>query len=156
MLFRSYEILHQVGRFSIEEAQKEREMIPQELRMRYHPFAYLTEQEYSWALTHARIVIGRSGANTVLELAAVGKPAVLIPLPWSSANEQYHNARFLEQNGSAVILDQSMTTADSLVSAVSEIEKEYDSFQKSALALSKKISRDGATNIVRVIESVLS
>ena len=47
----------------------------------------------------ASLVVGRAGAGTVAELAALGKPALLIPLPGASADEQTRNASLLPRPG---------------------------------------------------------
>ena len=54
----------------------------------------------------ADLVISRSGALTVAELAVVGVAAVLVPLPGAIADEQTHNARFLVDAGGAVLMPQ--------------------------------------------------
>ena len=58
------------------------------------------------------MVIGRSGANTTMELAALGRVALLIPLPWSAGNEQLLQAKWLAAHGGAVVLEQSALTPD--------------------------------------------
>ncbi|MBI3260097.1 MAG: undecaprenyldiphospho-muramoylpentapeptide beta-N-acetylglucosaminyltransferase [Ignavibacteriae bacterium] len=56
------------------------------------------------AYAAADLVICRSGGGTVAELANVGKPALLIPLPSAANNEQYYNAKTLEEHGAARLL----------------------------------------------------
>lgn len=51
------------------------------------------------------LIISRSGASTVSELLYCKKPAILIPLPSATKNHQYENARFLFENGCAVIIN---------------------------------------------------
>lgn len=60
-------------------------------------------------LALADVVVSRSGAGTIAELTALGKPAVLIPLPTSAGDEQRHNARHLAACGAAVALDGEVT-----------------------------------------------
>ena len=55
-------------------------------------------------LALADVVVCRSGAGTLAELTALGKPAVFVPLASSAGNEQAHNARHLEETGAAVAL----------------------------------------------------
>lgn len=50
------------------------------------------------------IIVARSGAMTITELALVGKPAIFIPLPSMSANRQLDNAKVLENLGAAKII----------------------------------------------------
>lgn len=55
------------------------------------------------ALAASDLVIGRSGGS-VFEIAAAGKPAVLIPYPHATGDHQTANARYLEQAGAAVVI----------------------------------------------------
>lgn len=66
----------------------------------------MNETEYVRMIKSADIVVGRSGANTVIEVAALGKSAIFIPLPWASGDEQYKNADVLRRNGGASIIRQ--------------------------------------------------
>jgi UDP-N-acetylglucosamine--N-acetylmuramyl-(pentapeptide) pyrophosphoryl-undecaprenol N-acetylglucosamine transferase len=62
------------------------------------------------ALKQADLIIGRSGATTVAEITACGKPGILIPFPHAIHGHQERNARVLEHAGAAqVILDQTLS-----------------------------------------------
>ena len=70
------------------------------------------------------LVIARSGAMTLAEIALVGKPAIFIPLPSMSANRQEDNARVFEKNGAAkVILNQELNS-DILSKTINDIIKD--------------------------------
>ncbi|SHN29584.1 DDE superfamily endonuclease [Streptomyces yunnanensis] len=62
-------------------------------------------------LALADVVVSRSGAGTLAELTALGKPAVFVPLASSAGNEQAYNARHLEEAGAAVALTGDVTAA---------------------------------------------
>lgn len=62
-------------------------------------------------LALADVVVSRSGAGTLAELTALGKPAVFVPLASAAGNEQAHNARHLEETGAAVALEGEVTAA---------------------------------------------
>lgn len=64
------------------------------------------EKLYSTFLNLSDLVIARSGGNTVAELLLFGKLSILIPIPWSSNNEQELNAKLMESTGLARILHQ--------------------------------------------------
>jgi UDP-N-acetylglucosamine--N-acetylmuramyl-(pentapeptide) pyrophosphoryl-undecaprenol N-acetylglucosamine transferase len=66
----------------------------------------------------ADLVVGRSGAGTVNECLHLGRPAVYIPLPGASGDEQTVNARLVEAAGGAVVLSQDRLTPDRLLDAV--------------------------------------
>src|SRR5215213_746498 len=55
----------------------------------------------------ADLVVGRAGAGTIAELAYVGLPAILVPLPGARGDEQALNARVLGDVGAAVVIAQS-------------------------------------------------
>ena len=72
-------------------------------------------------LPAADLVICRSGASTLSELQALGKPSILIPSPYVTENHQYHNAMALVENGAAVILEEKNLNADSITENVNEL-----------------------------------
>ncbi len=69
-------------------------------------------------LPAADLVISRSGASTLSELQALGKPSILIPSPYVTENHQYHNAMALVNNGAAEILEEKDLTPDTLTEKV--------------------------------------
>ncbi len=73
------------------------------------------------SLPAADLVIGRSGASTLSELQALGKPSILIPSPYVAENHQYHNAMALVENGAAVILEEKDLNAESITAKVNEL-----------------------------------
>ncbi|MGA2298908.1 MAG: undecaprenyldiphospho-muramoylpentapeptide beta-N-acetylglucosaminyltransferase, partial [FCB group bacterium] len=62
-------------------------------------------EDMASAYSAADLVVSRSGATTVAEICAVGKPSILIPLPSASNNEQELNAKVLEKQYAAFLLD---------------------------------------------------
>lgn len=94
-----------------------REELPPDLRQRYHVQAFVGE-EIGDVYALASLVVGRAGAGTVNELASLGKPSLLVPLPGSAGGEQEANARALENEGGAVVLLQNDLTPDTLTQTV--------------------------------------
>jgi UDP-N-acetylglucosamine--N-acetylmuramyl-(pentapeptide) pyrophosphoryl-undecaprenol N-acetylglucosamine transferase len=92
----------------------------------YHPVAFLGD-ELPHLLAAADLVLCRAGANTLWELAALGKPAVLVPLAeHASRGDQIANARFFAERGAAVVLSQQEAGQGRLVEAVLQlVENEY-------------------------------
>jgi UDP-N-acetylglucosamine--N-acetylmuramyl-(pentapeptide) pyrophosphoryl-undecaprenol N-acetylglucosamine transferase len=81
------------------------------------PFLY----DMPRALRQADLVISRSGAMTVAELTACGKPAILIPFPHAVRGHQEWNARALERAGAAQVVLDGVLTGDVLAEAVSAL-----------------------------------
>lgn len=63
--------------------------------------------EMELAYSAADVVVARSGAATLAEIAAFGLPAILIPYPHAAGNHQWYNARAFERAGAARLIDQS-------------------------------------------------
>ena len=94
-----------------------REELPAEQQARYRVQAYVGD-ELGDIYALASLVVGRAGAGTVNELANLGKPSILVPLPGAAGGEQEANARALEREGGAITLLESDLTPDSLVEMV--------------------------------------
>jgi len=69
----------------------------------------------------SHLVVSRSGASTVAELAAIGRPAILVPLPGALDQDQRANAEILVAAGGAVRLDQATISPQSLASELSAL-----------------------------------
>ncbi|MGH7122399.1 MAG: undecaprenyldiphospho-muramoylpentapeptide beta-N-acetylglucosaminyltransferase [Acetobacteraceae bacterium] len=65
-------------------------------------------------IARANLVIARAGASTVAELAAIGRPSILLPLPGAIDGHQRANAEALAAAGAAVVLDEHGLTAERL------------------------------------------
>lgn len=73
------------------------------------------------AYGEADFVIGRSGAGTVAEITALGKPSLLIPYPFAANNHQLENARVLERSGAAVIVEDREAGPENLYAALTKL-----------------------------------
>jgi len=82
----------------------------------------------------ADIVICRSGASTVSELAAVGLPAILVPYPYHSDQQQTHNANWLVQTGAAFLLEQCDLSVTALSQLLVGLEENREELQRMSSA----------------------
>ncbi|AKZ66049.1 undecaprenyldiphospho-muramoylpentapeptide beta-N-acetylglucosaminyltransferase [Candidatus Palibaumannia cicadellinicola] len=103
---------HQVGKGAIAEVQKAYSAV-RETQYKIVEFIDDIATAYAWA----DLVICRSGALTVSELAIVGLPAIFVPFMHKD-RQQYFNARLLEQVGAAKIIEQSKFTADNIINII--------------------------------------
>ncbi len=81
-------------------------------------------EDMAASYAEADLVICRSGALTVAELAAAGVAGLLIPFPFAVDDHQTHNARFLSERGAAILLPQPELNADKLAHLLSELVRE--------------------------------
>ncbi|MCL2671035.1 MAG: undecaprenyldiphospho-muramoylpentapeptide beta-N-acetylglucosaminyltransferase [Clostridiales bacterium] len=100
----------------------------------------------------ADLVLARAGANTVFELTALQKPALLIPLPaTSSRGDQLHNAEYMRRNGYAEVLMQEQTTPELLVATLQILYTNRGPY----IARMAAARADGTREIVRMIEKTV-
>jgi UDP-N-acetylglucosamine--N-acetylmuramyl-(pentapeptide) pyrophosphoryl-undecaprenol N-acetylglucosamine transferase len=149
-------VVHQVGRYSYDEAVKVKRGLPPALRARYIVMPYVEGDAYVWLLHRAHMIIGRAGANTVSELAALGKVAILVPLPWSAGGEQQKNAQWLAANGGATVVSQKELNAKKLLRFISETLDSYERLSSRAKSFARLVPRDGAVRMVAEIEHLLT
>jgi UDP-N-acetylglucosamine--N-acetylmuramyl-(pentapeptide) pyrophosphoryl-undecaprenol N-acetylglucosamine transferase len=84
---------------------------------------YVDQMELIYRITD--LIIARSGATTVAELAIVNIPAILIPYPNAIENHQYYNAEFLSKNNKAIIIeDKDLNPGILLSTVISLLENE--------------------------------
>lgn len=102
----------------------------------------------------ARLVIGRAGAGTVAELATLGKPSILIPLPGSGGDEQTRNARVLADEGAAILLPQSELSPRRLVDEVQRLLDDPDALPCMGHRALRHSHRDAADRLAELILSV--
>jgi UDP-N-acetylglucosamine--N-acetylmuramyl-(pentapeptide) pyrophosphoryl-undecaprenol N-acetylglucosamine transferase len=75
-------------------------------------------------LASSHLVISRSGAGTVAELGAIGRPSILVPLPGALDQDQFANAGVLAKAGGAIRIDQADFTPARLAAEVSALAAE--------------------------------
>jgi UDP-N-acetylglucosamine--N-acetylmuramyl-(pentapeptide) pyrophosphoryl-undecaprenol N-acetylglucosamine transferase len=75
-------------------------------------------------LASSHLVISRSGAGTVAELAAIGRPSILVPLPGSIDQDQFANARVLAQADGAIQIAQKDFTSEWLAAQIAALAAE--------------------------------
>jgi UDP-N-acetylglucosamine--N-acetylmuramyl-(pentapeptide) pyrophosphoryl-undecaprenol N-acetylglucosamine transferase len=115
-LTKNYQIIHQCGDKNYDEVNKQILSIVKEgeasygqtITKDYRLYPLLDIQQMAWAYSAADVVVSRSG-GTVFEIAALGKPAILIPWKDSASNHQLANARDLAKFGAIVIEEDNLT-----------------------------------------------
>lgn len=81
------------------------------------PYIYNMEE----IINAVDIVVSRSGAMTITEIARVGKPAIFIPFPFATENHQEYNARVLEKKGAAKIILNKDLNSENLQKEIQDI-----------------------------------
>ena len=116
---------------------------------RTEPFLDAVAREMS----EADLVVGRAGATTLAELAAAGRPAVLVPFPAAADDHQRRNAAVLAARGAAEVVDQTDLSGPRLASVVGRLLADRDRLAQMSRAMRSLARPDAAA---RIVERVLT
>ena len=100
------------------------------------------------ALAAADLVISRAGASSIAELAATGRPSVLVPLPGSADDHQRANARAAAAKGGAVVFEQT-ESADAFSKLVGELLSDAEKRQSMSETMGAADRPEAAEEIAR-------
>jgi len=120
-LLHKYQVIHQTGQNNYDAiVHKAGELGIKAGREGYHPIAFVGS-ELKDILAVADLVITRAGANSLSEIAANGKPAIVIPLDSSASDHQRKNAYAIARRGGCVVLEENNLGRHLLLSRIEEI-----------------------------------
>jgi UDP-N-acetylglucosamine--N-acetylmuramyl-(pentapeptide) pyrophosphoryl-undecaprenol N-acetylglucosamine transferase len=105
-------------------------------------------------MAEAHLVIGRSGAGTVAELMAIGRPAILVPLPHALDDNQTPNAEILSGAGAGWTVAQRDLSPDSLARMLHGIFLTPDSLAERAAAAHRLAVPDAAQKLADMVENL--
>jgi UDP-N-acetylglucosamine--N-acetylmuramyl-(pentapeptide) pyrophosphoryl-undecaprenol N-acetylglucosamine transferase len=143
-LLPDWHVLHLAGDEGMADAGAARQRLPDALRSRYLPEPFLTDRMAD-ALVAADVVVGRAGSSTCAELAAVGVPSVLVPYPFAGAHQR-SNARYLADEGAAIVVDDAELSADRLVAELAPLA---DADRRRAMAAAaRRLGRPDAARVL--------
>ena len=121
------------------------------------PFLNLRQYIYDMPLecAAADLVICRAGASTIAELAAIAKPAILVPSPNVTADHQTKNAKALSKDGGAVLLPESECSGQRLYDEAAAILGDPKRRDEMIRALTAQSIPDAAEQIYQVLTGLL-
>ena len=105
-------------------------------------------------LAAAHLVVSRSGASTVSEIAVVGRPAILVPFPRALDHDQAANAAALEAQGGARVVRQSELTPEALASTLREFTEQPDDLATMAANAKTAGKPDAARLLADLVEDM--
>lgn len=151
-------VVHQTGSQwksqDFERALRLQKGLPANLASRYLVKKWFETEELVKIFAKATLTIGRSGANTVTELAALGIPAILIPLPWVTQDEQTKNAKVLETSGSALILREAELSGKRLFTTIQLALEKLEELEANAKSFKKIFKTDAASKLSELVIQV--
>ena len=108
-------------------------------------------QDMAAAYAWADVVVCRSGASTISELAAAGCPALLVPFPAAVDDHQTHNGAYLTERGAALLIQERELSAERLSSELLKLDR--DVLLRMAQAARAAAQSDSTERIVSALEA---
>jgi len=143
-LLKDYEVIHVAGPQNVKEVSAEAQVVEEkDLNRYYHPFGFLDEEKIKHAYKAADLIISRSGSGSIFEIAAVGKPSFLIPLPSAAADHQSKNAYAYAETGAAEVIEQQNLTPNFFMEKMQLLflhPEKIEEMKQAALAFSKPLA----------------
>jgi UDP-N-acetylglucosamine--N-acetylmuramyl-(pentapeptide) pyrophosphoryl-undecaprenol N-acetylglucosamine transferase len=141
-------IVHQTGLASFEETQ--RGFAESGLGGEVSAFI----QDMAAAFAEADLIVCRSGAGAVAELAAAGKPAVLIPFPFAADDHQLRNAEAFEKAGAATLVLDREWNGERMFQTVSGLMKSPERLSAMAANARKLAHQGAAARAAEILEEI--
>lgn len=158
-LLKNYEIIHVCGTKNYQEVFQQSNAIlnaNKDLERYYHLFDFLDQSRLKHALKAASLIVSRAGSGSIFEIAACGKPSILIPLPLLVNGHQQKNAYQYSNTGSAITIEQENVTPKFLLEKIHGLfsnREKLDIMKEAALKFSKPMA---AENIAKEILNYLN
>jgi UDP-N-acetylglucosamine--N-acetylmuramyl-(pentapeptide) pyrophosphoryl-undecaprenol N-acetylglucosamine transferase len=122
-----------------------------DLGVPYRVVSFVDRMDLAYAA--ADLVVCRAGANSTLEAAAVGLPAVLVPLPHGNG-EQELNARPIVDAGGALLVADAALTPEWVRDQVPALASDHERLARMGAAASSLVPRDADERLARIIVEV--
>jgi len=124
-LISEFQIFHQAGPNNFKEVSSTVQGVLRELsessRKKYKLVDYLDASDLSLALNAADVIISRAGASSISEIAAFGKPSILVPLDSAANDHQGANAYEYAETGAAVVIEEENFTINIVLDQIKNI-----------------------------------
>ncbi len=150
------QIFHQTGKANYESVVGEGSVVgrdlSEEMKRRYKVIDYL-EKDMRIALEAADLVISRAGSGSIFEIAAFGKPSILIPLPdWVAAGgHQEKNAQEYSATGAAVVIEETNLLPNLFLKEVQELLSNPQKLATMSEAAKQFAKPDAALKLAQII-----
>lgn len=147
-LVERYEILHQTGPKNFQDVMQEASVILEfGHKERYHAFEFLDEAGLRDFYVTSDLIISRAGASSIFEIAAWGKPSILVPIQNSAQDHQRKNAYEYAAAGACIVIEEPNLSPHVLFAEIKKVLDNPELLQKMRSA-AQKFSRIDAVELI--------
>lgn len=151
LLSEGYVLIHQTGDVDFQKFQKIASLLPSSYAENYQVHAFIDPMGVSSVYAESDLIISRAGANTVTEILLIGRPAIIIPIPWTHNDEQTQNAQLAERARVALVISESELTGGVLYDKINYIFDNWSQFSISKFEDTEDI-RSASREIVKLVK----
>ena len=151
-LLEKYEIIWKTGSVNYEQVMKEIKDLFGQIPSSCHILGFLNEEQVADAFAVSDLIISRAGSANIFEIAACGRPSIIIPLPDSASGHQRENALEYARSGGTEIIEQENLTPHIFLAEIDKIMKDNELRQRMS-ASAKSFARPDAER--RIAEELI-
>ena len=107
-------------------------------------------------MSASHLVIGRAGGSSVAELAVIGRPSILVPLPHAIDNDQLRNARSMSAAGAAWLIEQSVLSPERLAAEIEALAAEPSRLSVAAAAARAVGRPDAVQRLADLVQELMA
>ncbi len=149
-LLSNYQIFHQIGDANYNDFEKEINFVlkdvPFKTRSRYFFVDYFYD-DFKDVLAAADLVVSRAGSGAIFEIAAFGKPSILIPLPESASDHQLSNSQIYSSSGAALAMEEKDYSSEYFLGLIGAVLSNSELMEKMS-ARAKEFSKPEAAKTI--------
>ncbi len=151
-----YTVIHQVGDTQLEKVNQTVSALieDKELLNHYFTFGHMDQEQFVAAEQAASLVISRAGSTSIFEIALLGKPSIIIPIPEGISRDQYYNAQNYAKSGACVVMEEHNMSDDLLLVEIERILTNETTYQAMSVAAQNFTSTKAADTLADTIRSV--
>lgn len=150
------DIVHICGDKNYQKMKKEYQKLDDNIKKRYQLISFTND--IARLMQKSTIVVSRSGATSIVEIAKVKRPVILIPFPYATADHQLKNAQIIESKKAGILIKEAELKNrgyEILVKELNSLLNDYRKRVELAENLNKFMSDDANERIAKIIRSII-
>ncbi len=147
------EVIHICGRKNLASMKDYYDSLDTEIQDNYQLYGF--SSKIAQLIKDSSLVVSRAGATSLVEVAHIKRPLVMIPFPYAASDHQYYNARIVQEAGGGKMMIESKTNSKKLKKEIFNLLNDLDTRKELASNLNNLLALDSTDRIVKIIQSII-
>jgi len=152
-LLKRVKLIHICGRDNLKEMAKFRDSLGKKEQKRYRLFGFSTK--VAQLIKDSSLIVSRAGATSLVEIAKIRRPVILIPFPYAASAHQLNNAQILKDKNATVLLLEKRTNSQRLGREINSLLRNGRRRSRLAENLNRFWAIDARGIMIQIIKSIL-